>query len=77
MKIKTYLFNGYANRSKFFLRRLTNCIGLPCVYVGVILMAAIYIFNLTNYNILLLLGVFLILSGIVGYVYRTKAESQY
>ena len=77
MKIKIRFLNGYANSGKRSLKRLANVIGLPCVYSGVILMAAIYIFNLTNYNSLLLLGVLLILAGIIGYVYKTKAESQY
>ena len=45
-------------------------IGLPFVYAGVLLMV-------TNYNLLLLLPLLLILMGIVGFVHQEKGKNDY
>ena len=54
------------------IKRGTAHIGLPFVYAGVLLMGIFYFTGLTNYNLLLLLPLLLILLGIVGYVRQEK-----
>jgi hypothetical protein len=52
-------------------------IGLPFVYAGVLLMGIFYFTGLTNYNLLLLLPLLLILMGIVGFVHQEKGKNDY
>lgn len=43
-------------------------VGIPLIYIGVVLMMVFYFTNLTNYNILLFLPLLLIAVGIIGKV---------
>ncbi len=57
--------------------RKLRFLGLPLVYLGVAELAIIYFCGWTDKNSLLLLGLFLIVAGIVGYVLLTKAAGKY
>lgn len=48
--------------------RMRPVVGIPLVYIGVVLMVVFYFTNLTNYNLLLFLPLLLIAVGIVGKV---------
>lgn len=52
-------------------------VGLPFVYAGVALMGIFYFTGLTNYNLLILLPLLLILLGIVGFVKQEKRKERY
>ena len=43
-------------------------VGIPLIYIGVVLMVVFYFTNLTNYNLLLFLPLLLITVGIIGSV---------
>lgn len=58
-------------------KRGARHIGLPLVYAGVLLMGIFYFTGLTNYNLLLLLPLLLILMGIVGFVHQEKGKNDY
>ena len=58
-----------------FLSRHRHFLGLPLVYAGVVELAVCYFFNLTRFNLLLLLGWLMITGGIVGYVVLLKKEN--
>ena len=45
--------------------------------LGVVLLAAEYVFNFTMVNILLIVPLLFIISGLVSYVYGQKRESRY
>lgn len=47
------------------------------VYVGVLLLTAFYFTGLSNDNVCNLLGFFLIVAGIIGYVLTQKKQSKY
>lgn len=49
-------------------RRVRPVVGIPLIYIGVVLMVVFYFTNLTNYNILLFLPLLLITIGIIGKV---------
>ena len=57
--------------------KILRFIGLPWVYAGVALLAASYIFSLTHYDWLLFLGLFLIVGGTLGALYKEKHRSRY
>ena len=59
------------------MRKIYKYLGLPLVYLGVILLVTCFIVGWTNSNILLISGVFLIAIGIITYVIKTKKESEY
>lgn len=52
-------------------------LGLPLVYLGVLLLAAKYFLFSGDGNALLLVGLLLVVLGIVLYVLRMKRESAY
>ena len=58
-------------------KRGANHVRLPFVYLGVALMGIFYFTGLTNYNLLLLLPLLLILMGIVGFVHQEKGKNDY
>ena len=52
-------------------------VGIGLILLGVVLLAAEYVFNFTMVNILLIVPLLFIISGIVSYVYGQKRESRY
>jgi len=56
---------------------LNKIVGLPMVYVGVAVLLLAFFTKLSHYNGVLLLGLFLVIAGTVGYVWKTKRESKY
>lgn len=48
--------------------RVRPVVGIPLIYIGVVLMVVFYFTNLTNYNLLLFLPLLLITIGIIGKV---------
>ena len=57
------------------LSRYKRFLGLPLVYAGVVELFLCYVFNLTRFNLLLLLGWLMVTGGIVGYVILLKKDS--
>jgi hypothetical protein len=57
------------------LSRYKRFLGLPLVYAGVVELFLCYVFNLTRFNVLLLLGWLMVTGGIVGYVILLKKDS--
>lgn len=47
------------------------------VYLGVILLTVFYFTGLSNHNICNLLGFFLIVAGIIGYILAQRKQSKY
>ena len=60
-----------------FLQARSAWVGLPLVYVGVLLMVVFYVAGLTDHNFLLLAPLALIVVGVVGHVYHEKHTGQY
>ncbi len=60
-----------------FLQAHSAWVGLPLVYVGVLLMVAFYVAGLTDHNFFLLSPLSLIVVGVVGYVHHEKSKGQY
>jgi len=56
------------------LSKYKRFLGLPLVYAGVVELFLCYVFNLTRFNLLLLLGWLMVTGGIVGYVVLLKKE---
>lgn len=60
------------SRTKGSIGQLWPCVrpvvGIPLIYIGVMLMVVFYFTNLTNYNLLLFLPLLLIAVGISGKV---------
>lgn len=60
------------SKAKGFIGRLwprvRPVVGIPLIYIGVVLMVVFYFTNLTNYNLLLFLPLLLIGLGIIGKV---------
>ncbi|MCR5131193.1 MAG: hypothetical protein K6C10_07015 [Prevotella sp.] len=56
---------------------LRKIVGLPMVYVGVAVLLLSFLTRLSRYNSILLLGFLLVLAGTIGYVWKTKRESNY
>ena len=57
------------------LSKYKRFLGLPLVYAGVVELFLCYVFNLTRFNLLLLLGWLMVTGGIVGYVVLLKKDS--
>lgn len=60
-----------------FLQAHSAWVGLPLVYVGVLLMVVFYMVGLTDHNLMLLAPLALIVVGVVGHVYHEKHAGQY
>ncbi|MCH3980951.1 MAG: hypothetical protein LKE41_03360 [Prevotella sp.] len=59
------------------MKKFAKYAGLMLVYVGVLLLTAFYFTGLSNDNVCNLLGFFLIVAGIIGYVLTQKKQSKY
>lgn len=60
-----------------FFRAHTAWIGLPLVYVGVLLLVAFYVVGLTDHNFFLLFPLLLIVAGVAGHVRHEKGAGEY
>ena len=60
-----------------FLQAHTAWIGLPLVYVGVLLLVAFYLLGLTDHNFFLLFPLLMIVVGVVGHVHHEKCAGEY
>ena len=69
--------NGLIQKIKPLAARCAAHIGLPFVYIGVILLAVFYFTGLTDYNWLTIIPPILILAGIIGFVRQQKRSSEY
>jgi len=62
----------FVSKTKGFVGRLwphvRPVVGIPLIYIGVVLMVVFYFTDLTNYNLLLFLPLLLITVGIIGSV---------
>ncbi|MDY4706094.1 MAG: hypothetical protein SO365_06885 [Prevotella sp.] len=67
----------FAKNQQKMRDKILRFIGLPWVYAGVALLAASYIFTLTHYDWLLFVGLFLIVGGTLGALYKEKRRSHY
>ncbi len=65
-----------AKRQEQKTKKLYNKIGLPLVYLGVILLVACIFIGWCN-NIILIISVALIIIGLILYVLALKKESKY
>lgn len=70
-------FNKILASCRRALAAVMRHVGLPLVYVGVLLFAVFYFTGLTNYNILLFIPLLLIIVGVIGFVHREKTAGQY
>lgn len=72
---------SFCNKVWTSLRRVTNYgldrVGLPAIYIGVACLAIFYFTGLTNYNLLLILPLLMILIGIIGFVHQQKTKGAY
>lgn len=62
---------------KPYLLKLSSCLGLPLVYLGVILQVVFFASGLTSNHILLFLPVVLVLVGTVSFIYKEKNKGNY
>ncbi len=61
----------------FMKKTIQEWLGLPMVYAGVILMTLLYAFDLTRYNLLLLLPLLFTLAGIFFFTRNEKRKGDY
>ncbi len=59
------------------MKKIAKYAGLMLVYLGVILLTVFYFTGLSNHNICNLLGFFLIVAGIIGYILAQRKQSKY
>ena len=64
-------------RIAHFLQAYSAWLGLPLVYVGVLLMVAFYVAGLTDHNFFLLSPLALIVAGVMGHVRHEKSAGEY
>ena len=57
--------------------RIKQYLGMALVVAGVILLALSWVTGLANFNIVLFIGLFLILAGVVCYVWQQKSGAKY
>uniref|UniRef100_A0AB33IWJ4 DUF2892 domain-containing protein n=1 Tax=Prevotella sp. GTC17254 TaxID=3236794 RepID=A0AB33IWJ4_9BACT len=58
-------------------KNLMGKAALPLIYIGVILLATLFIFNLTRYSLLLFAALIIELLGTGCYIYGLKKTSKY
>ena len=74
---KTVLYHRIKSAAKTTFAFCVRNTGIGLVYSGVVLYVIFYLTGLTNYNILNILPLLLIVMGTVGFVHKKKTEGQY
>lgn len=74
---KPNIISIFAHKTIYMVKNLINKVALPLMYAGVILLIALFIFDLTKYSVLLFLALIIELSGTAFYIYNLKKKSKY
>ncbi len=59
------------------IKKATYYMGLPIIYIGVIILLVTHLLDISKYNLPHLIGLALIIIGIIGYIVNDKCQNNY
>lgn len=63
--------------TKRFAKAIVGVMGLPLVYIGVMVLVASYVFGWSHINAVLFTGLGFVVAGVASYIIKAKRESRY
>ena len=63
--------------TKRFAKAFVGVMGLPLVYIGVMVLVASYVFGWSHINAVLFTGLGFVVAGVASYIIKAKRESRY
>ena len=63
--------------TKRFAKAIVRVMGLPFVYIGVMVLVASYVFGWSHINAVLFTGLGFVVAGVASYIIKAKRESRY
>ena len=60
-----------------FVKAIVGVMGLPLVYIGVMVLVASYVFGWSHINAVLFTGLGFVVAGVASYIIKAKRESRY
>ena len=59
------------------IKKATHYMGLPIIYIGVIILLVTHLLDIGKHNLPYLIGLALIIIGIIGYIVNDKCQNNY
>ena len=59
------------------IKKATHYMGLPIIYIGMIILLVTHLLDIGKHNLLHLIGLALIIIGIIGYIVNDKCQNNY